>query len=123
MASIATVTAGPDAGIAVAWIWKIVCSAHVRRSLKHGLVERSYRTHERAMGKSRIARSLLSELALQAPHLRERIYATLKMKASTALTSKYFYNVNYELHCRSDECVGARDARAGCGCGCIHQLL
>lgn len=100
MASIAV--AAPDAGLAVAWIWRIVCSTHVRRSLKHNLVERSYRTHERAMGKSRIARSLLSELASQAPHMHGRIYATLKMKASTALTPKYFYNVNYELYIRSD---------------------
>ena len=110
MTSIAT--SALDAGIAVAWIWKIVCKRHARRLLKHGLAERSYRTHERAIGKSPIARSLLSELTLQAPSMCERVYRTLKVKASVALTRKYFYNINYELH--------TAHARASCAV-CINK--
>lgn len=75
-----------------------MCSVHVRRLLKYNLSERSYRTHERALRKSPIAVRLLGDLLLATPHKHGKIYAVLKAKASVALTPKYFYNINYELH-------------------------
>lgn len=94
----------PDIDLAIAWIWRIMCNVHVRRLLKHNLSERSYRTHERALRKSPTAVSLLDSLLSEMPHMHGKIYTALKAKASTALTQKYFYNINYELHVHAD-CV------------------
>ena len=85
-------------GLALAWIWKIICAAQVHRALRYGQWERSYRIYEQILRESPLARGMLGALVLKKPRLRRRIYTVLKVRASTALTSKYFYNINYELH-------------------------